>query len=132
MLLISEDLDEIRALSDRIVVIYEGQLTGEFDPGRATVEEIGLAMAGGERSVISVERRLEQTRWLGLRRPARVDRLRLRRDGGRARRSPGHDPVDTYRRLFNGRVRRHRGLDGDVHAATPLLFTGLAPRSRSG
>jgi general nucleoside transport system ATP-binding protein len=50
VLLISEDLDEIRALADRIVVIYEGELTGEFDPQTATVEEIGLAMAGGERT----------------------------------------------------------------------------------
>ena len=49
VLLISEDLDEILALSDRIVVMYEGELTGEFDPDMATVEEIGLAMAGGER-----------------------------------------------------------------------------------
>jgi simple sugar transport system ATP-binding protein len=48
VLLISEDLDEIRALADRIVVIYEGKLTGSFDPATATVEEIGLAMAGGE------------------------------------------------------------------------------------
>jgi general nucleoside transport system ATP-binding protein len=49
ILLLSEDLDEIRALADRIVVVYEGRVTGEFDPERATVEEIGLAMAGGER-----------------------------------------------------------------------------------
>src|SRR5436190_5639296 len=49
ILLLSEDLDEIRALADRIVVMYEGRVTGEFDPEQATVEEIGLAMAGGER-----------------------------------------------------------------------------------
>jgi simple sugar transport system ATP-binding protein len=48
VLLLSEDLDEILALSDRVVVIYEGRLTGDFDPATATVEEIGLAMAGGE------------------------------------------------------------------------------------
>jgi simple sugar transport system ATP-binding protein len=48
VLLISEDLDEIRALADRIVVVYEGELSGEFDPEQATVEEIGLAMAGGD------------------------------------------------------------------------------------
>jgi simple sugar transport system ATP-binding protein len=50
VLLISEDLDEIRALADRIVVMYEGRLTGEFDPQAATVEEIGLAMAGGDQT----------------------------------------------------------------------------------
>jgi ABC-type uncharacterized transport system ATPase subunit len=50
VLLISEDLDEILALADRVVVIYEGRFTGEFDPRVATVEEIGLAMAGGERT----------------------------------------------------------------------------------
>jgi simple sugar transport system ATP-binding protein len=50
VLLISEDLDEILALADRVAVIYEGRLTGEFDPTTATVEEIGLAMAGGERT----------------------------------------------------------------------------------
>jgi simple sugar transport system ATP-binding protein len=48
VLLVSEDLDEILALADRVLVIYEGRITGEFDPGTATVEEIGLAMAGGE------------------------------------------------------------------------------------
>jgi ABC-type uncharacterized transport system ATPase subunit len=46
ILLISEDLDEIRGLSDRIAVIYEGRLMGIVDRGQATVEEIGLIMAG--------------------------------------------------------------------------------------
>jgi len=46
ILLISEDLDEIRNLSDRIGVMYEGQLMGIVDPGEVTVEELGLMMAG--------------------------------------------------------------------------------------
>lgn len=46
ILLISEDLDEVRALSDRIAVIYEGQIIGVVERGQATVEQIGLMMAG--------------------------------------------------------------------------------------
>lgn len=45
-LLISEDLDEIRALSDRIAVIYEGQIIGIVDGPSATLEQLGLMMAG--------------------------------------------------------------------------------------
>jgi general nucleoside transport system ATP-binding protein len=45
-LLISEDLDEIQALSDRIAVIYEGQIVGIVDRDKARVEDLGLMMAG--------------------------------------------------------------------------------------
>jgi simple sugar transport system ATP-binding protein len=48
VLLLSEDLDEILALADRIVVMYEGEVVGERDAATATVEELGLLMAGGE------------------------------------------------------------------------------------
>ena len=46
ILLISEDLDEIRSLSDRIAVMYEGKIIGVVERNEATVEEIGLMMAG--------------------------------------------------------------------------------------
>jgi len=46
ILLISEDLDEIRTLSDRIAIIYEGNIIGIVDRNEATVEQIGLMMAG--------------------------------------------------------------------------------------
>ena len=46
VLLISEDLDEIFNLSDRVIVIYEGAIIGEVDPADANYEEIGLLMAG--------------------------------------------------------------------------------------
>lgn len=45
-LLISEDLDEIRNLSDRIAVMYEGQIVGVAERDEATVEQLGLMMAG--------------------------------------------------------------------------------------
>ncbi len=46
ILLISEDLDEIRSLSDRIAVMYEGRIIGVVDRGQASREQIGLMMAG--------------------------------------------------------------------------------------
>jgi simple sugar transport system ATP-binding protein len=46
VLLISLELDEILALSDRILVMFEGRIVGEFPP-TATEEELGLAMTGG-------------------------------------------------------------------------------------
>jgi simple sugar transport system ATP-binding protein len=47
VLLISAELDEIYALSDRIVTIYEGRITGEFAPD-ASPEELGIGMTGGD------------------------------------------------------------------------------------
>jgi simple sugar transport system ATP-binding protein len=47
VLLISEDLDELMTLSDRIAVMYEGRIMGEVEAATAAVEEIGLMMAGG-------------------------------------------------------------------------------------
>jgi simple sugar transport system ATP-binding protein len=46
VLLISEDLDELLAVADRIVVMYDGALVGELDAEGADAEEIGLLMAG--------------------------------------------------------------------------------------
>jgi simple sugar transport system ATP-binding protein len=49
VLLISLELDEVMNVSDRILVIYEGEIVGEFDPKTTTVQEIGLYMAGAKR-----------------------------------------------------------------------------------
>ncbi len=46
ILLISEDLDELLSLSDRIVVVYEGQIMGQVPPDDERINEIGLMMAG--------------------------------------------------------------------------------------
>ena len=48
ILLVSLELEEILSLSDRILVMYEGEIVGEFPPS-ATEEELGLAMTGGGR-----------------------------------------------------------------------------------
>jgi simple sugar transport system ATP-binding protein len=46
ILLVSVELDEIRSLSDRILVMFDGQIVGEADPATATEGELGLMMAG--------------------------------------------------------------------------------------
>ncbi len=49
VLLVSAELDEIMALSDRIAVMYEGHIVGTVDADRVTREELGLLMAGIQR-----------------------------------------------------------------------------------
>ena len=49
VLLVSLELDEVMNLSDRILVMYEGEIVGEFDPKKTTVEELGLYMAGAKK-----------------------------------------------------------------------------------
>ncbi len=49
VLLVSLELDEVMSLSDRILVIYEGEIVGEFDPKKISVQELGLYMAGAKR-----------------------------------------------------------------------------------
>ena len=53
VLLVSLELDEVMNVSDRILVMYEGEIVGEFDPKTVTVEELGLYMAGAKREVKS-------------------------------------------------------------------------------
>ena len=55
ILLISLELDEVMSLSDRILVMYEGELTGELDPKKTTVQELGLYMAGAKRDTLREE-----------------------------------------------------------------------------
>jgi simple sugar transport system ATP-binding protein len=49
VLLVSAELEEVTALADRLMVIYDGKIVGEVDPSRASKAEIGLMMTGGER-----------------------------------------------------------------------------------
>ena len=51
VLLVSLELDEVMNLSDRILVMYEGEIVGELDPKQITVQELGLYMAGAKRNV---------------------------------------------------------------------------------
>ena len=48
VLLVSLELEEVMTVPDRILVMYEGEIVGEFDPKKVTVEELGLYMAGAK------------------------------------------------------------------------------------
>jgi simple sugar transport system ATP-binding protein len=50
ILVVSEDLDELVGISDRIVVIYHGQNVGECTPEQADIHEIGFLMTDGRRA----------------------------------------------------------------------------------
>ena len=49
VLLVSLELDEVMNLSDRILVMYGGEIVGEFDPKKTDVQQLGLYMAGAKR-----------------------------------------------------------------------------------
>ena len=46
ILLVSVELDEIMGLSDRIVVMFDGRIMGERQPGQTSAGELGMLMAG--------------------------------------------------------------------------------------
>ena len=48
VLLVSLELDEVMNVSDRIAVIYDGHIVGEFKQGEVDEQTIGLLMAGGK------------------------------------------------------------------------------------
>lgn len=50
VLLVSLELEEVMNVSDRILVMYEGEIVGELDPKKTTTEELGLYMAGARKN----------------------------------------------------------------------------------
>ena len=52
VLLVSLELDEVMDVPDRILVMYEGKLVGEFKPDEVTVEELGLYMTGAKKQEV--------------------------------------------------------------------------------
>jgi simple sugar transport system ATP-binding protein len=52
ILLVSLELDEILSLSDRILVLFEGEIVSEYPP-TVTEEELGIAMTGGRKEAVA-------------------------------------------------------------------------------
>ena len=105
VLLISEDLDELLALSDRMLVIYEGKIVGEMPASEATAERLGLAHVRPYRGADCMSRRLiVEPRglapwWLKLRHTHRVGARR-------------HDPRSSLPRYHRQRLGRGLSEDG--------------------
>ena len=55
VLLVSLELDEVMDVSDRILVMYEGEIVGQLNPKEITVEELGLYMAGAKKDQVPPE-----------------------------------------------------------------------------
>ena len=51
VLLVSLELEEVMSLSDRILVMYEGEIVGELDPKKTSVQELGLYMTGAKKQM---------------------------------------------------------------------------------
>jgi len=52
VLLVSLELEEVMDVSDRILVMYEGEIVGELDPKTTNVQELGLYMSGAKRDIV--------------------------------------------------------------------------------
>ena len=132
VLLISEDLDEMLALADRIVGDVRGRVVGEVDAGVADVERAraadGRRGSGPRRRVIRRSDRAapRQPRWLTVAVPSARSSRRSSRSRVVLARAPGttrrHLPPDLRARATSPTG----ALDERSIAATPLLFTGLA------
>lgn len=53
ILLVSLELDQVLSLSDRILVMYEGEIVGEFKPSEVTKEKLGLYMSGAKKDKVN-------------------------------------------------------------------------------
>jgi len=52
VIMVSLELSEVMNVSDRILVIYEGEIVGQADPKHVSQQELGLFMSGSKREVV--------------------------------------------------------------------------------
>ena len=123
ILLISEDLDEILTLSDRVAVLYEGRIVGTGGSvgrrGRRTRPDDGGSLR------VRFTRRLHTPWWLPITIPI-GSVIAAFLVGAAVLLVAGHNPADTYIRLFERGFLSENALSSTLRSATPLVFTGLA------
>ena len=143
--MISEDLDEVLTLSDRIAVMYEGSIVGEVEartnrrrdrlpwPGLETAlspgdppGRRGAGRCSGDRSVslpeVRIEKRLHQRRWLMVAVPSALSSSRTQPIAVLLT-ATGHSPPTTFRRLFDAAFPADGALEtlyrGDAAGCSP-------------
>ena len=135
-LLVSEDLDELLALSDRLIVLYEGRIVGEMRAADADPERLGMLMAGRRGA------RRRASRMTG---PARRSRepepghLAVVDPGARRPRHPHHvrvtagpialagaNPIEAYAEFLVVPLTSRFSVLEVLVAATPIMLTGAA------
>jgi len=145
ILLVSLELDEIMSLSDRILVIYEGQIVGEMAASEATEGELGLLMAGGHGKRGLDTERSERSGQYGqqFKNPS-GHTLSLSREQAVELFIPvvavlialvlgallilfiGKSPLTAYGALLKGSFGSKRDVAETLINVTPLIFTGLS------
>ena len=157
VLLVSLELEEVLSLADRILVIYEGRIVGEFDPS-VTEEELGIAMTGGTRARRAPHERAARASRRSPSRaayaPSVAERLAFYQRaggvitplftavlaffvGGLVVLATGHNPLATYKAIWDGTGLNwffqfgHHHIDDPVHAPPASSSGGTPTRTRS-
>ena len=125
ILLISEELEELLALADRILVMYEGRISASFDAPSAADDRCDRPPHDGRRRVIRLEPRGEAPVWLSplLTVIALIVALLI---GAFVLAFVGGDPIKAYRHIVEASFGNLGVLSDTLVKATPLILTGLA------
>ena len=125
ILLVSVELDEIQALSDRIVVMFDGRISGERVAGETDERELGLLMAGIEPgSAGGMTTTLP--RWADLALIPALNLLLAFLVAGLVVVFIGEDPIEAVRILLVGSLGSSYGIGFTLYYATTFVFTGLS------
>lgn len=78
-MLVSFELDEVMSISDRILVMYEGKIVGDFKPDEITIEELGLYMAGVKRDESLADKEYDKVVFIERRKIRKAKKPKTRR-----------------------------------------------------
>ena len=125
ILLVSVELDEIQALSDRIVVMFDGRISGERVAGETDERELGLLMAGIDpASAGGMTTTLP--RWADLVLIPALNLLLAFLVAGLVVVFIGEDPIEAVSILLVGSLGSSYGIGFTLYYATTFVFTGLS------